>query len=104
MLFFWFSTVTRLALSWSRLIGTLSFGISVVRNAVTSSSSIGLLSGQRTCVTTMSRSVAVFASRSVSTFALNQNTPNVGSFAPFFVIDAAARPSSVLPSNFSGCG
>ena len=91
-------------MSCSRLIGTLCFGISVVRKAATSLSSIGLLSGQRTLVTTISRSTAVPASRSVSTRALNQITPNVGALVDLALSDAAARPSIELPSNFSGCG
>jgi hypothetical protein len=91
-------------LSRSSEIGTGVFGMSVVRKAVNSFSFSGVLSGQRELVTVMSRIVAVPLSRSVSTLPVNQNTPNTGSLLPFGIIDTAARASSTLSVNFSGCG
>jgi hypothetical protein len=53
----------------------------------------------------MSRTIEVPASRSVSTWPVNQNTPKVGSEPlPFDPNEAAARPFNVFPSNFSGWG
>ena len=59
------------------------FGISVVRKSENSFCFASVLSGQREFVTAMSRSIAVPASRSVSTRPVNQMTPKTGVVLPF---------------------
>ena len=55
---------------------------------------LGSALGNLASVTVTLRGVTVLASLSVSILAENQTAPNLGSAAPFFVTDTAARAVS----------
>ena len=98
------SAVARLAVRRASEMSKPAVGIAVSTALVKRCSSASLESGQRTWVTLRSRTRAVPAARSVSTRAVNQNAPKIGSLRFFTWSAIAARPVSTLPFSVSGCG
>ena len=64
----------------------------------------GVIPGNRTRFTFMSRTETRRESRSTETRAVKKTTPNFVAASPFFVKDTAARPVTRSPWNVSACG
>ncbi len=64
----------------------------------------GVMPGNRTRLTFMSRTETWRASRSTETRAAKKMTPNFGAVAPCFVKETAARPVTRSPWKVSACG